>query len=111
VVGFNTCGYISGTWYPATIHDRAAMRFRVYVDLYVCVYSCTGVCCVSVKTPAHSVRACVHGRKYIYMHDEPMRSARIVRAPAPWIIQWDDLPILRKQTGPMVTAKGGATMT
>lgn len=39
----------------------------------------------------------------------PMRSARIVRAPAPWIIQWDDLPILGKQTGPMVTAKGGAT--
>ena len=35
-----------------------------------------------------------------------MRSARIVRAPAPWIIQWDDLPILGKQTGPMVTAKG-----
>lgn len=45
------------------------------------------------------------------MHDESMRSARIVRAPAPWIIQWDDLPILGKQIGPMVTAKGGATTT
>lgn len=34
-----------------------------------------------------------------------MRSSRIVRAPAPWIIQWDDLPILGKESRPMVNSR------
>lgn len=98
---------------PRPSDDCAAIAFprrmweRVYLRVFV--LGCMCIRRVSVKPPAHSVRACVHGCKYMY--DGLMRSARIVRAPAPWIIQWDDLPILGKRTGPMVTAKGGATTT
>lgn len=119
----HACGYIDGTWWP---RDRSRSRgyafphrMRVHVDLCaflllcMCVFLC--VCMPSrireATCATHSVRACVRGRKCIYMYDGPMRSARIVRAPAPWIIQWDDLPILGKQSGPMVTAKGGTTTT
>lgn len=34
-----------------------------------------------------------------------------VRAPAPWIIQWDDLPILGKRNRPMVGFEGGSLRT
>jgi len=64
-----------GTWCSATVRDRAAMRSASHASAYRFVCMCIGVCIP--KPPAHSVRACVHGRKciytyiyYIYMHDD-----------------------------------------
>lgn len=69
--------------YPEHLH--AASSVHVLMNFKMCAYEFAWV------------QACV----YV----ELMRSARIVRAPAPWIIQWDDLPILGQQSKPMMTSR------
>lgn len=90
-------------------HDGLDSYMRVY-SMYVCV--CRYTSYVSLARNILHAHVCASVDIYTYiLHDGTMRSARIVRAPAPQIIQQDDLPILEKQTGPMVTSKGVATHT
>lgn len=50
-------------------------------------------------------RGRVGGRVCACVRAASMRRARRVQAPAPWIIQWDDLPILGKRNRPMVSSR------
>lgn len=96
-VSFHTCAAAATRDALAIVCDRAVLRFRIArdgLDSCTCVYMMCICACMCVRrhtssvSPARSyfARTRVRERGYTYtyiLHDGTMRSARIVRAPAP----------------------------